>query len=162
MRVDDGRVGTAQDTGERGARDEQSIEPWSRSASPNCGDPNSSLCCASSRPACWVPCLCSARRGGGSILEWHCFRQRLTLGTTCILAAGCYIDGDDTRPREGRRTRGDSGFVKVVVCIVRALRGGKRVLGGNEMLECAENAGTFLSTPSAACEVPKRSRLRRS
>lgn len=54
---------------------------------------------------------------GGSELD--CF-QRLTLGTTCILAAGCYVD--DTQPREERGTKADSVLVRVVIRIVRTLR----------------------------------------
>jgi len=82
---------------------------------------------------------------GHSLLEWDCLRQRLTLGATCILAAGCYVD--DARPREERRTRGDSVLVRIVVRIVRTLRGEIEILGflgGNEVLECADNASTFL------------------
>lgn len=44
----------------------------------------------------------------------------LTLGTACILAAVCYVDGK--QPREGGRATRDSVLVRVVVCIVRALR----------------------------------------
>ena len=44
----------------------------------------------------------------------------LTLGTDCILAAGGYVDGK--QPSEERGARRDSVVVRVVVCIVRALR----------------------------------------
>jgi hypothetical protein len=46
----------------------------------------------------------------------------LTLGTACILAAGGYVDGK--QPWEERGARRDPVIVKVVVCIVRALREG--------------------------------------
>jgi hypothetical protein len=52
------------------------------------------------------------------------------LGTACILAAGGYVDGK--LPWEERGARRDSVIVKVVVCIVRALR--KEGLVGAEMM----------------------------
>ena len=70
--------------------------------------------------------VCALRKGTRgavcSLLNGDCFPTgRLTLGTTCILAAGCYVV-DDTQPWEEGRTRGDSVLATVVVCIVRTLR----------------------------------------
>jgi len=70
--------------------------------------------------------VCALRKGTRgavcSLLNGDCFPAgRLTLGTTCILAAGCYVV-DDTQPWKEGRTRGDSVLATVVVCIVRTLR----------------------------------------
>ena len=61
----------------------------------------------------------------------------LTLGTACILAAGGYVDGK--QPWEERGARRDPVIVKVVVCIVRALR--EEGLFGVAMVGCRQGRG---------------------
>jgi hypothetical protein len=74
----------------------------------------------------------------------------MRLGTTCILAAGCYVVDDGAQPWEKRGTGGYSVLVRVVIRIVRTLRRDSRCV--NEVLECVGDAGTSLVwlKPSAA------------
>jgi hypothetical protein len=115
--------------------------------------------------------VCVVRRGSKGMLlllllfslkNGIVFRRRLTLGTTCILAAGCYVVDDGAQPWEERGAGGYSVFVKVVICIVRTLRRDSRC--GNEVLECVGDAGTSLvwSKSSAARISPAKDRVDRT
>jgi len=95
-----------------------------------------------------------------SFVVWVCVRAQgprwdlvstLTLGTACILAAGGYVDG--TQPWEERGARRDSVIVRVVVCIVKALR--KRDLF--EGTWNADAAGAFLQSRLGERPTRKRS-----